>query len=99
MPALAGIVTCHCPSDNAVALAAQLKAKGAEVIMFCTCAFLERTPEGWIRENVFCVDIDRIVEKIGKETGIACKKVIAPLPETVMHNDACIPPDRCKKSC
>lgn len=95
-PLLAGIVTCRCPGDGAVDLASQLKAKGAEIIHFCTCAFAEKTEIGWVREGVFCKDIDRILLRISRETGIPCKKVVAPLPEVLIPHTRDFPFGYCE---
>ena len=90
-PTLAGIVTCHCPGDNVVELATELKAAGAEVICICTCAFSKISTKGWSRENVFCENIDRIVQKITAQTHLQCKKVIAPVPDILCNNHGSAP--------
>ena len=97
-PSLAGIVACHCPGDNVVKLAMQLKAKGAEVIYLCTCAFTKVSKEGWSREEVFCEHIDRIVQDITQQAGIPCKKVIAPLPDIVTPNFGRVHSDNSERS-
>ncbi len=77
----AGVFTCRCPGDNAADLAKILKAKGAEVIHFATCVFSKKTDKGWsIRDGGFCENIDKIIERVNKETGLPCLKGTAHLP-------------------
>jgi len=78
----AGIFTCRCPGDNAVDLAKILKAKGAEVIHFCTCTFAGKTDKGWsVAQGGFCDNPDEIIERINKETDLPCVKGSAHLPK------------------
>jgi len=51
----AGVFTCRCPGDVTVNLSKILKAKGAEVIHFCTCTFAKKTTDGWVaKDGGFC---------------------------------------------
>lgn len=78
----AGIFTCRCPGDNAVDSAKILKAKGAEVIHFCTCSFAQKTDGKWLlKDGGFCENIDDIIERVHEETGIPCVKGTAHLPK------------------
>ena len=77
----AGVFTCRCPGDNVTDLARILKAKGAEVIHFCTCAFAKKTDTGWIAGEGFCDHLDEIIEHANKETGLPCVKGSAHLPK------------------
>lgn len=77
-----GVFTCQCPGDNAVGLAKILKAKGAEAIHFCTCAFAKKTDKGWsLEEGGFCDNLDEIMKRIHEETGLTCVKGTAHLPK------------------
>ncbi len=79
---LAGIFACHCPGDDAVGMAKILKSKGAEAIHFCTCLFAKKGKDGWdMAEGGFCDDLDNIIEKVNKETGLPCVKGTAHLPK------------------
>lgn len=79
---LAGIFTCRCPGDDAVNLAKILKSKGADAIHFCTCTFAKRTDSGWdMSQGGFCSQIDDIMERVHKETGLVCVKGTAHLPK------------------
>lgn len=78
----AGVFTCRCPGDNAVELAKILKAKGAEAIHFCTCAFAKKTDQGWMAQSGgFCKQLDEIIAKVHDQTGLPCIKGTAHLPE------------------
>ncbi|MFO8083631.1 MAG: CGGC domain-containing protein [Desulfobacterales bacterium] len=78
----AGVFTCRCPGDNAVEFAKILKAKGAEAIHFCTCAFAKKTDKGWMmQEGGFCSHLDEIIENVHNQTGLPCIKGTAHLPE------------------
>ena len=77
----AGVFTCRCPGDNVIDLSKILKAKGAEAIHFSTCTFAEKTDKGWVLGNGgFCENIDEIIDKVNKETGLPCVKGTAHLP-------------------
>jgi len=77
-----GMVTCRCPGDNVSDLAKILKAKGADVIHFCTCVFSKKTDQGWIAsDGGFCDHIDAIITRIHKETGLPIVKGTAHLPK------------------
>ena len=77
-----GVFTCRCPGDNAADLAKILKSKGAEVIHFCTCAFARKTDKGWsVADGGFCENLDKIIERANKETGLPCVKGTAHLPK------------------
>ncbi len=79
----AGIFTCRCPGENSVELAKILKAKGSDVIHFCTCAFSQKTESGWQIENGgFCDKLDEIIDRIHIETGLPCVKGTAHLPKS-----------------
>jgi len=79
---LSGVFTCRCPGDLAINLSKILKAKGAEAIHFCTCTFARKTDEGWAaKDGGFCENIDEIIERVHKETGISCVKGTAHLPK------------------
>ena len=78
---LAGVFTCRCPGEKAVELAKILKAKGAEAIHFCTCTFAHKKDGEWIESEGFCDDVDKILQRISKETGIPCVKGTAHLPK------------------
>ena len=78
----AGVFTCRCPGDNAVNLAKILKSKGAEAIHFCTCAFATKTDTGWDSSNGgFCENLDKIIERVSRESGLPCVKGTAHLPK------------------
>jgi len=77
----AGVFTCRCPGDNVTELAKILKAKGAEVIHFCTCAFAKKTDDGWTIGEGFCNHLDEIIERVNKESGLPCVKGSAHLPK------------------
>ena len=78
----AGVFTCRCPGDNAVNLAKILKSKGAEAIHFCTCAFATKTDTGWDSSNGgFCKNLDKIIERVSRESGLPCVKGTAHLPK------------------
>jgi len=77
-----GVFTCRCPGENSLALAKILKAKGADVIHFCTCAFSAKTESGWQIENGgFCNNLDELIDRIHEETGLPCVKGTAHLPK------------------
>lgn len=77
-----GVFTCRCPGDNAATLARILKSKGAGVIHFCTCAFAKKTDNGWDASNGgFCENLDEIMERVNKESGLPCVKGTAHLPK------------------
>ncbi len=80
-PELMGVFTCRCPGDNVVALAKILKAKGAEVVHWCTCAFAHREEGKWVRGGGFCDHVDALLERISRDAGIRCVKGTAHLPE------------------
>jgi len=78
----AGVFTCRCPGDNASTLARILKSKGAGIIHFCTCTFAKKTDQGWNASNGgFCENLDEIVERVNKESGLPCVKGTAHLPK------------------
>lgn len=78
----AGIFTCRCPGDNAVAYAKILKSKGAQAIHFCTCTFAQKGEDGWNdADGGFCDHIDGIIEKVHRATGLPCVKGSAHLPK------------------
>lgn len=79
---LAGVFTCRCPGDNAVSLGKILKAKGADVIHFCTCTFARKTDDGWeLGKGGFCDQLDNVIEAVHNETGLPCVKGTAHLPK------------------
>ena len=76
-----GVFTCRCSGDNIESLAKILKAKGADVIHFCTCLFSKKTPSGWVEsDGGFCSRLDDIMERVNKATGLTCVKGTAHLP-------------------
>jgi predicted metal-binding protein len=78
----AGIFTCRCPGDNIPEIATILKAKGADVIHFCTCAFSKKTDHGWtMTTGGFCDHLDEIVSQIHEKTGLPVIKGTAHLPK------------------
>ena len=78
----AGVFVCHCPGEDTVEKANILKNKGAEVIHFCTCTFATKGDGGWSMENGgFCENVDEIIERVHRETGVPCVKGTAHLPE------------------
>ena len=78
----AGIFTCRCPGDNIVDMAKILKAKGADVIHICTCAFSKKTENGWVAaDGGFCGHVDEMIARIHQETGLPVVKGTAHLPE------------------
>jgi predicted metal-binding protein len=79
-PELMGVFTCRCPGDNVVALAKILKAKGAEVVHWCTCTFARREEGKWVLGGGFCDHADALLERISREAGIRCVKGTAHLP-------------------
>jgi predicted metal-binding protein len=77
----AGIFTCRCPGDDMIGLAKILKAKGADVIHFCTCTFAKKTESGWeVSDQAFCPAIDDLIDRVHQETGMPCVKGTAHLP-------------------
>lgn len=77
----AGVFTCRCPGDNVADLAKILKAKGAEAIHFCTCAFAKKGEEGWVAaDGGFCDHPDEIIQRIHAATGLPVVKGTAHLP-------------------
>ena len=77
-----GILTCHCPGNNAVELASILKSKGAEVIHFCTYTFASKTSDGLSdKDGGFCENIDSIIERVSREADIRCIEGTAHLPK------------------
>lgn len=77
-----GVVTCRCPGEDAGELGKILKARGAEAIHFCTCAFASREDGAWrLDKGGFCDHLDNLIDTIHKETGIPCIKGTAHLPE------------------
>ncbi|EFL52560.1 Protein of unknown function CGGC region [Solidesulfovibrio fructosivorans JJ]] len=79
-PELVGVMTCRCPGDRAVALAKVLKAKGAEILHWCTCTFAHKEEGKWVNGNGFCADSDSLLSRIAREAGIPCVKGTAHLP-------------------
>lgn len=78
----AGIFTCRCPGDNALDLAKIFKAKGAEAIHFCTCAFAKQSGQGWTtQDGGFCDHLDQIITQIHDVIGLTCIKGTAHLPK------------------
>jgi len=78
----AGVFTCRCPGDNAIELAKILKAKGADAIHFCTCAFAKKTESGWqTSSGGFCDKLDELIGRVHEETGLPCIKGTAHLPK------------------
>ncbi len=78
----AGIFTCRCPGDKVIGQAKILKAKGADVIHFCTCMFSKKTDKGWIlSDEGFCDHIDKLIEQVHKATDLPCVKGTAHLPQ------------------
>jgi predicted metal-binding protein len=78
---LMGVFTCQCPGDNVVEMANILKIKGAEVIHFCTCTFAFKDGAKWILDDVFCDQVNLLMHRISRDTGITCIKGTAHLPE------------------
>ncbi len=79
---LTGLFVCRCPGENAPDLAKILKAKGAETIHFCTCAFAGKGEAGWsLQREGLCDHVDRIIEQVHEEAGIRCVKGTAHLPK------------------
>ena len=78
---LTGVFTCLCPGDNVAQMGKILKAKGAEAIHFCTCAFAHREDGKWVAGSGFCDHVDTLLERLSKEAGIPCVKGTAHLPE------------------
>lgn len=77
----AGVFTCRCPGDNVADLAKILKAKGAEAIHFCTCAFAKKGEDGWVAaDGGFCDHPDAIIQRIHEATGLPVVKGTAHLP-------------------
>ena len=75
----AGVFTCRCTGENSLELAKILKAKSADVIHFCTCAFSKKTKNGWkIEDGGFC---DKLIDNIHKETGLPCVKGTVHIPK------------------
>ncbi|SMC60990.1 Predicted metal-binding protein [Desulfocicer vacuolatum DSM 3385] len=77
-----GVFTCRCPGDNVVGFAKILKSKGVDAIHFVTCTFAAKKEGKWDdAQGGFCEDIDAIIEKVHRETGMSCVKGSAHLPE------------------
>ncbi len=79
--ALVGVFTCKCPGDAVKDFSAILKAKGAEAIHFCTCAFSHKEDGRWTLGDGFCKDIDALAKSAAEAAGIPCVKGSAHLPE------------------
>ena len=78
----AGVFVCHCPGEDTVDKANILKNKGVDAIHFCTCTFATKEDGGWSMENGgFCENIDAIIERVHRETGVPCVKGTAHLPK------------------
>ncbi|WDP89401.1 MAG: CGGC domain-containing protein [Desulfobacter sp.] len=78
----AGVFTCRCPGDNVVDYGKILKAKGAQAIHFCTCAFAGKTENGWDKDKGgFCDHIEAIAQKVAEGTGLPCVLGSAHLPK------------------
>jgi len=79
---LAGVFTCRCEQDNIEELAKILKAKGAEVIHVPTCLFANKTDNAWHLEGGgLCTDLENLLERMQKATGLPCVAGTAHLPE------------------
>jgi predicted metal-binding protein len=79
----AGIFTCRCPGDNLIKLAKILKAKGTDVIHFCTCMFSKKTENGWIvSQDGFCDKVDYLIDQVHMATNLPCVKGTAHLPKS-----------------
>jgi predicted metal-binding protein len=77
-----GIFTCRCPGDDVIKQAKILKAKGADVIHFCTCTFSKKTDQGWVlTDEGFCDHIDKLIEHVHQATNLPCVKGTAHLPQ------------------
>jgi len=77
---LVGVFTCRCPGDNVVNLGKILKAKGAQAIHFCTCAFSKKKEGRWVLGEGYCDNTDGILKKLSLETDLPCVKGSAHLP-------------------
>jgi len=78
----AGVFTCRCPGDNALAYAKILKSKGTQAIHFCTCGFAGKTENGWDEaKGGFCDHLESIAENVARETGLPCVLGTAHLPK------------------
>jgi len=80
-PELVGIFTCRCPGDGTADMAKILKAKGAEVISWCTCAFARREGGAWVSGGGFCDHLDELAQRVAREARIPCVLGTAHLPE------------------
>ena len=50
--------------------------------LICTCAFAKKLEEGWNASGGgFCDNLDKIIERVNKETGLPCVKGTAHLPK------------------
>jgi predicted metal-binding protein len=78
---LSGVFTCRCPGDNVANLGKILKSKGVEAIHFCTCTFASKEDGKWKLGQGFCENVDDLLKKISRETGLHCVKGSAHLPE------------------
>ena len=78
---LVGVFTCRCPGDNVVNFAKILKAKGAEVIHWCTCLFSHKKDGAWVQGDGFCEELDSFVKRVVQEAGIPCVMGTAHLPQ------------------
>lgn len=79
-PELVGVMTCRCPGDQAVAAAKILKAKGADVLHWCTCLFAHKEEGRWVEAQGFCPELDALLSRVSREAGIPCVKGTAHLP-------------------
>ena len=78
----AGIFTCRCPGEDVIQQAKILKAKGADVIHFCTCMFSKKMSDGWvISDESFCDKVDAIIHQVHQVTALPCVKGTAHLPK------------------
>lgn len=78
----AGVFTCRCPGDRVVEQAKILKAKGADSIHFCTCAFARKDEQGWtMAGGGFCDHLDEMIAAVHRETGLPVVKGTAHLPK------------------
>ncbi len=77
---LVGVFTCRCPGSGVAGLAAILKAKGAEAIHLCTCAFAGKADGVWTLEDGLCHRADELLAAMHEATGLPCVKGTAHLP-------------------
>jgi predicted metal-binding protein len=78
---LVGVFTCRGDHDALVDMARILKAKGAEAVHLCTCAFAGKQDGAWKEGEGFCADPEAVLRRVAQEAGVPCVLGTAHLPQ------------------